>query len=133
MTQQKKQSTGVAGETAAQFLFNKLQWKMYRHQPPTRYIVVKNRPVIVPCKTNGMPDFTGYTKCTAIPLYRACEVKEANGKSMPASRLSTEQREFLRDLPNQSSYVCILWDDGLTEIFYFVPRGRYVKGAGVYR
>ena len=103
---------GKAGEKALEYLFNKLNWIMFRTQPETKTVWYKGKPKIVNSGRGGIADYTGYkNQLSGIPVYIACEVKEANGTSMPASRLKPAQRKWLAVLPEGSAYVGIFWMD----------------------
>jgi hypothetical protein len=75
----------------------------------------------------GVPDFTGFHLIRMTPLYRACEVKEAHGDTMPASRLDKAQREFMAALPVECAWVGILWDDGQFSMHPFIEKGSYKR------
>lgn len=139
-------SQGVAGEIAAQVWFRRHGWIMFRSQPEAQVLAVLTpetlrslRPffrrlagwghlVLARLNRGGIADFTG---CTKQGEYRACEVKEACGPSMPASRLRVQQRDWFRQIPPNSRYVGILWTDrGVFEVFPFCERGSYRAGEG---
>ena len=83
------------------------------------------------------PDYTGYMhRCIYehdgdklsihAACYVACEVKEASGNSMPASRLDKEQRAFMAKLPVGCSWVGIFWTETQKfTIHPFVEKGSY--------
>jgi hypothetical protein len=135
----KPQSNGTTGEQMAKLWFKSNGWTMFRHQPPTKTIHSKGKVFVVQCKSDGVADYTGYLFINMIngslACYRACEVKEAKGNSMPASRLSIEQRDWMNALPKYCAFVGVCWmDNPMTfEIFNFVYSGGYKKGSGVYR
>ena len=112
---------------------------MQKLEPPTRNLgPVFGKPgqfraVYV---ASGCPDYIGHYRHEHVDgdvFYRAvyCEVKECNTDSMPASRLSKPQREFMAALPTDAAYVGILWHDGIFEVFPFVAKGSYKQGTTV--
>lgn len=123
-------SNGSIGENLVRHWFNRHGWRMHRHQPPTRVVTVRGKPVIVPCESDGVFDYSGYQMSTA--QYRAVEVKEAHGDSMEASRLTKQQRNWGAQLPSGCAWVAVCWMDGSLgiEVFPFVTRGAYKRGCG---
>lgn len=100
--------------------------------------------VIARLGRGGAADYTGYKDVgimrndghgnewkdteNTIPLYRACEVKEAAGDSMPASRLDKAQRAFLAALPAGCAHVGIFWKEtGKFTMHLFIPKGAYKR------
>ncbi len=133
----KQQSNGTLGEQLAELWFRQHGWVMFRTQPPTKVVYVKGKPTVINCDNGGIADYTGYvvhTRWTNIvaPYYIAVEVKEAHGKSMPASRLNRKQRDWMTALPEGCAYVAVVWVDGnpWCEVFPFVARGPYRQGGG---
>jgi hypothetical protein len=137
---------GKAGELAAEYWFKKHGWAMYRTQPPMEIVGILTGPMVSALSRffnrlsfyghmvigrmgkGGIVDYTGHEGA----IYRACEVKEAVGASMPASRLDKGQREFLSGVPTNCAFVGILWTDySLFEIFPYLPKGSYKKGEGL--
>ncbi len=119
-------SNGRAGEQAALYAFQRRGWQMQKMEPPVRIRGRTGQPgefkaIFV---SNGQPDYVGYDKGG---YFIACEVKEAHGDSMPASRLSKAQRETMANYPGGCAFVGILWDTGF-EIFPFIEKGSYKKG-----
>jgi hypothetical protein len=111
---------------------------MVRTQPETKVVYINGKPTVIHCKNkDGVPDFTGYHPIIyglseAVPIYTACEVKEAAGDSMVASRLSIEQRKYMLALPVLCSFVGIWWSSwGVFEVFKFQYCGSYKKGTGI--
>jgi hypothetical protein len=138
--------SGEAGEKAFEYWAKLHGWHMSRSQPPCKILAIMNPAMIASIKRfsprlaafghmviarlgkGGIADFTGYQDCPG-PNYRAVEVKEVAGDTMPASRLDKAQREFLGSLPDNSAYVGILWQDGLFEVHPFIEKGSYKKGS----
>jgi hypothetical protein len=141
---------GQAGEIAAEAWFRAHDWHMTRTQPPVTILgILTGRMVsalkryiprlshyghmaVVRVGNGGVPDFTGYieTHCgipEVTPVYMAVEVKECNQDTMPASRVSKEQRAFLAALPEGSAWVGILWGDGKFRMYSFIERGSYKR------
>lgn len=106
--------------------------------------------VIARMGKGGVPDYTGFEDVflkrwddtlrqwvkdnsgASIPVYRACEVKEASGDSMPASRLDKEQRDFMAALPAGSAWVGVFFNDTQKfEMFPFIEKGSYKRGMGI--
>lgn len=102
--------------------------------------------VIARLGKGGVPDYTGYEDVflkrwddtlrqwvkensgAPISVYRACEVKEASGDSMPASRLDKPQRDFMARLPEGSAWVGVFWQETQKFSMYpFVERGSYKR------
>jgi len=141
----KKPSNGKAGEKAAEWWFRQNGWVMFRTQPETRTIyitVIKfgkqvKMPVQILVKdSGGIADFTGYKHQTggcmvACPLYKACEVKEADDNKMPYSRIEPDQRDWLEKLPEECRYVGIFWrDHNEFKMYKYVCRSA---GRGSYK
>lgn len=153
MTSRRLQN-GQAGERAAEMWFANNGWRMVRTQPPMMILgmitpslmVVLRRfiprlayfghMVIARMGKGGVPDYTGYEwrKVGGQDVlddsaeYRAVEVKEAQGDSMPASRLDKAQREFMAALPAGCAYVGILWmDTGKFTMHEFKEKGSYKR------
>jgi hypothetical protein len=130
---------GSAGEEAALYWFKLYGWTMFRTQPETKCIGLDSlrRPLLIYAKGKGIADYTGYRgfKCGCGDLYQvytACECKVHGGDNMPASVLSSEQRDWMRNnVPPGSGFVFILWDDGRGEIHPFIYMGSYKKGQGL--
>ena len=126
-------SNGAAGERAAEYWFAAHGWQMWKVPPDVRVCGQTGRPgvFLAAFKAGGMPDFMGllpgYEPGEGVNQFRACEVKECNTDSMPASRLSKSQREFMSALPDGTAFVGILWRDGTFEMFRFVNKGSYKK------
>ena len=130
-------SQGIAGETAAQYWFKRNAWYMNRHQPPTKVIGRGTSKRVIYSDTGGIADYTGHEYIElhdgrALPLFRACEVKEARGDRMPCSRLGRKQRAYMDSLPNGCAWVGVLWTDtGTFEMYHYQQTGAYVKGEGI--
>lgn len=123
-------SKGNAGEQAAEIWFTVRGWRMIRTQPETRVIKRNGRPVVIQCGNGGVADYTGYTTVDSpVPHYIACEVKTAIGNTMPASRLTKRQRDWMLSIPAQCRYVLIVWPNEC-EVFRFIDRGSYKRGEG---
>jgi hypothetical protein len=125
-------NNGTVGEQVAEAWFRRNGWVMERHQPPTRVVYVKGRPTVVHERSNGVADYTGYQWLDScmVPEYRACEVKEVYGSnSMPASRLSKEQRAWMETRPQGTAFVAVVWMDGnpTCEVFPFVDKWSYKR------
>ena len=105
---------------------------MFRTQPEVRYLP---RGKVVTVGTGGIADYTGYSpeewgRPLDVPVYTACEVKEARGDSMPCSRLSRKQRAWMSSLPPGCAYVAILWVDyGTMDVLEYKPSGSYKRGG----
>ena len=124
------QSTGEAAELAAQFWFRSHGWQMDRSQPATRRVWRDGKAVIVPDgkRGTGIFDYTGNVH----GFYRAVEVKEASGESMPASRLSKAQREWGASRPPGTAFVLILWvDRRVLTLHPFKREGAYRFEEGI--
>ena len=81
-----------------------------------------------------MADYVGFERSDRTvwqPQFRACEVKEASGNSMPHSRLSDEQRTYMENLPAGCGFVGILWPDNFEIFPYTSGRGSYNRGEGL--
>jgi hypothetical protein len=130
-------SNGKTGETMAEYFFKKIGWKMFRHQPRTVIARSNGKPFTIQCRSDGVADFTGFENIMIgqqmIPIYRACEIKEAHGDTMPASRVRKEQRDWLIMTPFMCAYIAICWLDGQPKIELFRPieKGSYKKGEGL--
>lgn len=129
-------STGKTGEKLAELSYRQLGWTMQRHQPETKVIWFKGNPKTIQCRSDGVSDYTGYEEVQIFndkfPIYRACEVKEASGDSMPCSRLDKAQRKWLANIDQRSSFVGVAWMENMAfELFRFKPNGSYKKGEGV--
>ena len=129
-------NNGTVGEQVAEAWFRRNGWVMERHQPPTRVVYVRGRPTVIHEKSDGVADYTGYDYypcgCGDVyPVYRACEVKEATGLSMPASRLTKEQRAWMASRPLGTAFVAVVWMDGnpACEVFPFVGKGSYKRAS----
>lgn len=132
---------GKAGESSAEYWFKINGWEMERHQSPNRLVNFGSKTIIVPLKSTGIPDYTGYENCiinsVSIPIYRAVECKEAVGETMPCSRLGNMKNTcsqnywMSRHNPSISCFVYILWSDGTPEMHKWKPKGSYKKGSGI--
>jgi len=140
-----RHQSGQAGEKAAEFYFKKNGWHMVRTQPPITILGLVTKPMVATLRrfiprlayfghmviarmgSGGVPDYTGYVMVGNRPTYIAVEVKECNKDTMPASRLSVRQREFLSKLPVGAAFVGILWGDGTFDVYPFIGRGSYKK------
>ncbi|MBE0467606.1 MAG: VRR-NUC domain-containing protein, partial [Candidatus Desulforudis sp.] len=114
----------------AEYWFKRRGWQMFKIEPPVKNLgPIPGKPGHFEAvyTDSGMPDFFGFRKADNQAMF--VEVKEARGKSCPASRLSAEQRAFMAALPDCMRFTGILWDDCF-EIFPFTPRGSYQKGHG---
>lgn len=114
--------------------FAENDWSMVRTQPAIR--ILGSKPgsrygrIFTVCMVGkgGSPDYTGYMYgLHGVAEYRACEVKEvSSGNSMPASRLSREQRDFMGHLPEGCAWVGVWWVDYQRfEMYKFKARGAY--------
>ncbi len=145
--------SGQVGEVMAEQWFANHGWRMVRTQPPVtilgiitpaivavlrRFIprlVAFGHMVIARMGKGGVADYSGFVKHTVcanlaepyeIALYRACEVKEAAGDSMEASRLDKDQRAFMAGLPAGCAFVGIFWKDVQKFSMHpFIERGSY--------
>lgn len=133
----KKQSDGSTGEQAAVLWFKRNGWVMERHQPPTRVIWKDKKPIVIQCKSQGVADYTGYglfaiNDFGTVAIYRACEVKESHGGTMPCSTLDKDQRDWMDQRPFGTAFVGIMWMDGkcFFETFNYQRTGSYKKGSG---
>lgn len=113
---------------------------MWKVPPDVRVCGQTGRPgvFLAAFKAGGMPDYLGYVTLSATdnpyrpkPVFMAVEVKECNTDSMPASRLSKAQREFMAALPDGTAWVFILWRSGEYEMFPFIQKGSYKKDSGI--
>lgn len=138
---------GQAGEMAAQNWFINNGWEMIRTQPPVTILGMITPPLVAVLRQfiprlayfghmviarmgkGGAPDYTGFANfAPGFPIYRAVEVKEAAGDSMPASRLDKAQRDFMAALPGQCAWVGILWvDTGKFTMHEFREKGSYKR------
>jgi hypothetical protein len=136
--------SGQVGERMAEMYFVNNGWIMTRTQPsitilgmisPAMAYALKRfiprlatfgHMVIGRMGQGGVPDYTGYQMRRLTQFYLACEVKECAGDSMPASRVSKEQRAFLSALPMGSAHVGIFWtDSGKFSMHPFLEKGSY--------
>lgn len=144
--------SGQIGERMAEAWFLNNGWHMTRSQPAIQ--ILGSKPgkrfgrifTVRMIGRGGVPDYTGFvddyptrwndeTKEWEVlhnefpmPLYRACEVKEAVGDSMPCSRLDKEQRDFLAALPKGCAWTGVFWvDTQKFEMYPFVKKGSYKK------
>lgn len=138
--------SGQQGEIAAERWFLNNGWQMFRTQPAIN--ILGSKPgarygrIFTVCMVGrgGVPDYTGYlydypdSKFSPIEagygaLYRAVEVKESAGSTMPASRLDKAQREFMAKLPGRCAWVGVWWvDHQQFEMFPFKAKGSYKRG-----
>ena len=134
---------GQAGELAAQQWFLNNGWTMFRTQPAVEILgVAKGRRfgnifTVRMVGRGGIPDFIGYSDALLVTIsgnsapecmmrFRACEVKEASGSSMPCSRLDKEQRAFMDKLPEGCAWVGVLWvDHGKFTMHPYKKSGKY--------
>lgn len=129
-------SNGKAGEEAAEWFFKRAGWQMFKVAPPSRVVNIHGRPQVV-YTGKGYPDYMGHIDGPDLlnAAFLAVEVKEAKpseGDSVPCSRLTVSQRQFMTALPEGSARVGILWRDGIFEVFPFSnDRGSYKKGEGL--
>ncbi len=141
---------GEVGEQTAEIWFRQHGWKMVRTQPPISILgmvtpamvaVLKRfsprlaafgHMVIARIGKGGIADYTGYRFIDDDfrPYYVACEVKEAAGDTMPASRLDPDQRTFLASLPDGCAFVGILWGRGFG-MHIFKERGSYKRDEAI--
>lgn len=138
---------GRIGEIQAEQWFINNGWYMVRTQPAIQILGIKPGAwygrifMVRMVGRGGVPDYTGYKMAIPYdgffvgepldtrPIYRACEVKEAAGDTMPASRLDKAQRQFMADLPAGSAWVGIYWTDhGKYSMHKFIDRGSYAYG-----
>ena len=139
--------SGKMGELAAERWFADNQWHMVRTQPPVTILGMITPPMVSVLKRfiprlaafghmviarmgrGGVPDYMGHTvSASGYPLYRCCEVKEATGDTMPASRLASDQREFMKRLPVGCAFVGIFWLDTMKFSMYeFIEKGSYKR------
>lgn len=130
-------SSGKTGERIAEIWFREHGWKMFRHQPETKTVYLKGKGLTtIQCRSDGVADYTGYEIIkflnSVLPMYRACEVKEAFGDTMPCSRLGKAQRDWMAAIDFRSAFVGVLWMDVMVfEIFRFHPKGSYQRGQGL--
>ena len=140
-------SSGSSGERLAEYRFKSIGWIMDRHQPGTKTTYINGKPTIINCKSNGIPDYTGYELVQIheqfYPIYRAVEVKECKEKSMPCSRLGVNRPPIGKEGSSQnywmslhdkrSCFVAIYWQGsacGSIELFKWKPKGMYNRGEG---
>jgi len=138
--------SGQAGELAAEQWFRVNEWHMVRTQPETTILgmvtpaMVGSLKRFIPCLSafghmvicrmgkGGISDYTGFEGNLQIPAYRAVEVKEATGDTMPCSRLDKDQRAFLSSLPTNCAWVGILWvETGKFTMHRYQERGSYKR------
>ena len=131
MSRRRISSDGSTGESMAELWFKRHGWVMHRHQPPTKVVYIDKRPTVIHCAEGRVPDYTGYAPNIG-NVYRACECKEEKGGSMPCSRLTKKQREWMDECAPGCRYVAITWMDGETfcEVFPYKPKGSYKRGEG---
>lgn len=124
--------SGKIGEIAAERWFLNNGWRMVRTQPAIQ--ILGSKPgkhygrvfTVRMVDRGGVPDYTGFRDGF---YYVACEVKEASGDSMPASRLDKEQRAFMASLPNMAAMVGIFWTDHQKFTMHpFIGKGSYKYG-----
>ena len=147
-----KLKRGEVGERMAEQWFLNHGWRMVRTQPAATILAIVSplmtimlgkfiprlanygHMVIARMGRGGVADYTGYWHIWSGPLteYRACEVKEASGETMPASRLDKPQRVFLKSLPDKCAYVGIFWTDiQKFKIYPFIDSGSYKSKEGL--
>lgn len=132
----RRPSNGEAGEAAALAYFESIGWRMEKTPPPFKVMGRFAGYLYGFFRSKGAPDFQGYRPHDGQLLYRAVEVKEADGDTFPASGLKREQRARLEvieaDAPGHA-LVGIFWRDcGIFELFkYRHGRGSYVRGEGL--
>lgn len=140
--------SGQVGEKMAEQYFHNHGWHMTRSQPPITILGMISPGMVSALKRfiprlgayghmvigrmgkGGVPDYLGFDPGSSpgYPEFRACEVKCASGDSMPASRVSKEQRAFLGALPSQCAYVGIFWQDTQKFTMHkFISTGSYKK------
>ena len=138
--------SGRCGELSAERWFLSNGWHMVRTQPPITILGMVSPPMVSALKRfiprlaafghmviarmgkGGCADYTGYLMSTS--RYIACEVKEASGDSMPASKLDKDQRASMAGLPIGCAWVGIFWVDVQKfEIFPFIEKGSYKRGG----
>ena len=138
--------SGEQGERAAEAWFLNNGWHMVRTQPPISILGIVTVPmaaqlrrfmprlalfgpmIVARLGKGGVPDYTGYKVTDTGAKYRVCEVKEATGNSMRASRLSKQQRDFMERLPEHCAAVGIFWiDTQKFEMFEFQKKGSYQR------
>ena len=125
-----KQSNGTTGEREFERWSGLNGWVMFRHTPSTRVVYGSSGPKIVFVE-KATPDYTGFLAISY--AYRAVEVKEASGDTMPCSRLTKRQRERMKALPEGLGFVAVCWMDGSRngiEIFCFKEAGSYKRSEG---
>ena len=139
--------TGKTGERAAELQFPTYGWEMQRTQPPMTPIKVLTQGMMWSLKRSfpksfgrvaawghiiiarmgkrGIADYTGWDRHDR---YVACEVKEADGTSMPCSRVSKEQRQFLARVPAGAAWVGVYWrDNGTFRVYPYQEKGSYKR------
>lgn len=135
--------SGEVGERAAEQWFLNHGWHMVRTQPAIQILgVAPGRRfgtvfTVRMVGRGGVPDYTGYVVSPTVgiyvvtaPIYRACEIKEASGDTMPCSRLDKEQRDFMDGLPAGCAWVGILWTEtGKFSMHAYKSKGSYQKPA----
>ena len=118
-------STGKPGETIAEYHFKLRGWIMERVQPPHAWV---GKGKVVPLRNKQGTKPPDYMGCTATGEAIFCEVKEAHGFKMPASRLKKEQREWMNIRPCGCCFVGIYWVDYCAfQIFPYHKEGVYEK------
>jgi len=135
----KKTSSGAIAEKLFE-MWASGNWVMERTQPETKVVYIGNKPTVIHLKSKGQPDYTGYEMCQVgvqkIPIFRAVEVKEAIGNSMPCCRLGSmkdtrSQNYWMsRHEPSLCCFVFVLWSDNTYELFKWKEKGSYKKGCG---
>ena len=137
--QKSMRSNGKAGEEAAEYWFARHGWHMTKCEPAVKNLgPVFGKPgqFRAVYTDSGTPDYIGHYRYVHIDgdiFYRVvyCEVKEAHGKTWPASKLTPEQRAFMAGLPAGTAFVFLLWNDGGTgEMYPFIASGSYKCGQG---
>ena len=125
-------SDGTTGERISELFFKDIGWKMFRHQPRTKIVKIKNKLTVIYERSDGISDYTGYNT-TNYNSFVACEVKECKGNKMFASRLDPNQRLWMKNLPEDASFVGICWIDSPLsfEIFRFKNYGSYIRKYGI--
>lgn len=143
---------GEIGERQAEQWFLNNGWHMTRTQPPVTILGIVTPSMIAVIKRfiprlaafgymviarmgkGGVADYTGYEveeqsqTYGPQPVYRACEVKEASGNSMPCSRLDKAQREFMDLLPEGCAWVGVFWaDTGKFTMHPYQSKGSYKR------
>jgi len=130
-----RNSNGKPGEQLALVWFAQHNWRMFRSQPPTRNIMIKGRFSTILCKSDGIPDYMGYELVQIgsqlIPVFRAVEVKEAHGDTMPCSRLGsltdpTSQNSWMSGIDHRCCFIAIYWIDcRCLNVYKWKVKGSY--------